>query len=183
MYQFHTQPHTHTTCTPVAAGWRSHGMLHYGVLSNEDYTVHDVNSLQGSFSRVWCVVRVNTRAALIGYPKAVLCATSKLCQYSSGTNAVWHNRTLRPRTRRDNGRTAHSYFRPGGRAGILSPYASFPKVRWPCCSMLCNLVVKHISAEDSYNPTHWVRQLVRSHSFCRPTGLGRTELRILIIRR
>lgn len=60
-----------------------------------------------------------TRSALKGYPKAALCATSKLCQYSSGTNAVWHNRTLKHRTRRDIGRTAHSYFRPAGRADIL----------------------------------------------------------------
>ena len=58
-------------------------------------------------------------SALKGYPKAALCATSKLCQYSSGTNAVWHNRTLKHRTRRDIGRTAHSYFRPTGRADIL----------------------------------------------------------------
>lgn len=134
--------------------------LYCSVLSNEDYTDTCHLRIQGCFSCAWYMVRVNTHAALKGYPKADLCATSKLCQYSSGTNAVWHNRTLRHRTRRDNGRTAHSYFRPDGRTAILRFHRLLSQKSGghiaQCCAIVWLLKKGFRCRGGSTSPTRWV---------------------------
>lgn len=42
-----------------------------------------------------------------GYPNTIRWATSKLCQYSSGTNAVWHNAALATRNAQRKAKSRH----------------------------------------------------------------------------
>lgn len=60
------------------------------------------------------------------------------------------------------------------------PYAAFPKLRWPCCSVLCNsLELKKALQVQSRSPTRWV---LSWKSFCRPPSLSRTEFQFFISR-